>query len=89
MVFALALPLIDVWKQGRAVVFELNHGLENKFEKNLKFFYLPLAFLIFLFILQFDTLPIEMVWFGNISSLIPLTHCRSVFFDNQICYSVT
>ncbi|MEJ5287468.1 MAG: hypothetical protein WHV60_09690, partial [Bacteroidota bacterium] len=25
----------------------------------------------------------------NISSLIPLTHCRSVFFDNQICYSVT
>ncbi|QLH53206.1 MAG: hypothetical protein CH6_0949 [Candidatus Kapaibacterium sp.] len=39
--------------------------------------------------MQFDTLPIEMVWFGNISSLIPLTHCRSVFFDNQICYSVT
>ncbi|QLH53658.1 MAG: hypothetical protein CH6_1853 [Candidatus Kapaibacterium sp.] len=42
-----------------------------------------------MFILQFDTLPIEMVWFRNISSLIPLTHCRSVFFDNQICYSVT
>ncbi|MEJ5287200.1 MAG: hypothetical protein WHV60_08325 [Bacteroidota bacterium] len=30
-----------------------------------------------------------MVWFGNIPARIPLTQWGSVYFDNQVCCSVT